>query len=148
MLPPAEDMTDVLSTRNIVLKRKQPNNEIAQIKKIKEETDILVRDVPENNDLVVALPKLEYLIKHPIFRKMEKDKNRTDEIAKILSTRKPIVINAGDDLPAIEAPPTLRAIRPPEPEILANVDVSTMKRLPWIDFKTILDNTESWVERK
>ena len=144
MLPPEEDMTDVVSTRNIVLKRKQPNNEMGQIKKIKDETNISVRDVPENNDLVVALPKSEDVIKHPIFRKMEKDKNKTDKLAKILSTCRPIVINLEDDLPALEASPTLRAIKPPEPDILANVDVSTMKRLPWIDFKTVLDNTKSW----
>ena len=101
MLPPEENMADVVSTRNIVLKRKK-KNVVGQIKKIKNETDILVRDVPESNDLVVALPPSEDVIKHPIFRKMEKNKMKTDKIAKILATRKPIVIDLEDDLPAIE----------------------------------------------
>ena len=93
MLPPEEDMTDVVSTRNIVLKRKIKNNELAQIKKIKNETDILVRDV--------------------------------------------------HDLPAIESAPTLPAIMPASTGPLANFDISTMQHLPWVDFKTLLDNTES-----
>ena len=56
MLPPEEDMSDIISTKNILLKRKQPNLPVAQIKKMKNETDILIANT----------------IKHPIFRKMEK----------------------------------------------------------------------------
>ena len=99
MLPPEEDMADIVSTRNIVLKRKIKNNELAEIKKIKNETDILVRDVP--------------------------------------------AIESEPTLPAIESGATLPAIMPPSTDPLANVDISTMQRLPWVDFKTILDNTES-----
>ena len=99
MLPPEEDMADVVSTRNIVFKRKIKNNELAQIKKIKNETDILVRDVP--------------------------------------------AMESEPTLPAIETGATLPAIMPPSTGPLANVDISTMQRLPWVDFKTILDNTES-----
>ena len=99
MLPPEEDMADIVSTRNIVLKRKIKNNELAQIKKIKNETDILVRDVP--------------------------------------------AIESEPTLPAIESGATLPAIMPPSTDPLANVDISTMQRLPWVDFKTILGNTES-----
>ena len=51
MLPPEENMTDVISTRNIVIKRKQPDISVGEIKKIKAQTDISV--------------------KHPIFSKME-----------------------------------------------------------------------------
>ena len=50
MLPPEENMTDVISTRNIVIKRKQPDTSVGEIKKIKAQTDISV--------------------KHPIFSKM------------------------------------------------------------------------------
>ena len=39
MLPPEEDMTDIISTKNILLKRKQPSLPIAQIKKIKNDID-------------------------------------------------------------------------------------------------------------
>ena len=99
MLPPEEDMADIVSTRNIVLKRKIKNNELAQIKKIKNETDILVRGVP--------------------------------------------AIESELTLPAIESGATLPAIMPPSTGPLANVDISTMQSLPWVDFKTVLDNTES-----
>ena len=98
MLPPEEDMADVVSTRNIVLKRKIKNNELAQIKKIKNKTDILVRDIP--------------------------------------------AIESEPTLPAIESGATPPAIMPPSTGPRVNVDISTMQRLPWVDFKTILDNTE------
>ena len=60
------------------LKRKNTNNEVAQVKKQKLDTEIAVRDV---------VPKKEH-------------------------------------------------------EIPANVDILTIERLPWVDFKTILDNTD------
>ena len=74
MLPPEENMTDVSSTRNIV-KRKQPPP-TAQIKKIKSETNISVRNTLNEGELVVALPpKTEEIsnadiIQHPIFRRL------------------------------------------------------------------------------
>ena len=40
VLPPEEKM-ELLGTCNLVLKRKQPNNEIAKIKRMRNETDIL-----------------------------------------------------------------------------------------------------------
>ena len=45
MLPPEEDMTDIISTKNILLKRKQPDRPVAQIKKIKNEADISVTNM-------------------------------------------------------------------------------------------------------
>ena len=72
MLPPEENMTDVISTRNIVLKRKQPDISIGEIKKIKAKTDIS--------------------IKHPIFRKMEKQKKAGKRLAKATTSGKPLEI--------------------------------------------------------
>ena len=62
----------------LFLREKNTNNEVAQVKKQKLDTEIAVRDV---------IPKKEH-------------------------------------------------------EIPANVDISTIERLPWVDFKTILDNTD------
>ena len=77
-LPSEEEDMEIVRTKNIVLKRKNTNNEVAQVKKQKLDTEIAVRDV---------VPKKEY-------------------------------------------------------EIPANVDISTIERLPWVDFKTILHNTD------
>ena len=52
MLPPEENMTGVVSTRNIVVKRKQPDISVVDIKKTKGETEISVQ--------------------HPIYNKMKK----------------------------------------------------------------------------
>ena len=106
MLPPEEDMTDIASTKNILLKRKQPNRHVAQIKKIKTETDISITNT----------------IKHPIFRKNGKRKKATDRLTRILSQGKPLEIRIKDELlaiedlpslPAFEAPPILPALMPP-----------------------------------
>ena len=60
-LPPEEDM-DVVRTKNLILKRKQPNNAFANTKKVKNETDVTVRDVvpikKEGEDVAI--------VKHPI----------------------------------------------------------------------------------
>ena len=72
MLPPEENMTDIISTKNILLKRRQPSLPVGQIKKIKNETDISITST----------------IKHPMFRKMEKEKKATDRLTRILSQRK------------------------------------------------------------
>ena len=116
ILPPEEDMTDIISTKNILLKRKQPLLPIAQIKKIKNETDISITNS----------------IKHSIFRKMEKEKKATDRLAKILSKEKPLEIKIKEELlaiedspslPALEAPPTFPALMPPSAlRPLATVD--------------------------
>ena len=136
MLPPEENMTDIISTRNIVLKRKQPDLTVAQIKKTKNKTDISLPDI----------------IKHPIFRKMEKEKKSTDRLTRILSQGKPLEIRIKDELlaiedspslPALEAPPTLPALMPPSASRpLATVDAETMQRMPWVDFNVVLDKTE------
>ena len=43
-LPPKEEM-DLVRTKNLLLKRKHPNNKLANIKKMKNETEVYVRDV-------------------------------------------------------------------------------------------------------
>ena len=138
MLPLEEDMTDIISTKNILLKRKQPYLPVAQIKKIKNETDISITNT----------------IKHPIFRKMEKEKKATDRLTRILSQGKPLEIRIKDELlaiedspslPALEASPTLLALMPPSvSRPLATVDAETMQRIPWVDFNIALDNTEKY----
>ena len=131
MLPPKENMTDVISTRNIV-KRKQPPP-TAQIKKIKNETEILVRDIPNEGELVVALPpktekiSIADIIQHPIFRRLKKNKDQADRITKQIMNKQPITINT--DLPTI-MPPSLPALMPPAPSgPLASVDISTMRQI-------------------
>ena len=138
MLPPEEDMTDIISTKDILLKRKQSSLPIAQIKKIKNETDISITNT----------------IKHPIFRKMEKQKKATDRLTRILSQGKPLEIKIKNELlaiedspslPALEAAPTLLALMPPSASRpLATVDAETMQRMPWVDFNVVLDNTEKY----
>ena len=138
MLPPEEDMTDIISTKNILLKRKQPDRPIAQIKKIKNETDISITNT----------------IKHPIFKKMEKEKKATNRLTRILSQGKPLEIRIKDELlaiedspslPALKAPPTLPALMPPSASRpLTTVDAETMQRIPWVDFNVVLDNTEKY----
>ena len=128
MLPPEEDMTDIISTKNILLKRKQPDLPVAQIKKIKNEPDISIANT----------------IKHQIFRKMEKEKKATGRLTRILSQGKPLeirikgellAIEDSPSLPALEAPPTLPALMPPSASRpLATVDAETMQCMPWVDF--------------
>ena len=136
MLLPEENMTDIISTRNIV-KRKQPFPTV-QINKTKNETDISVRDMPNEGELVVALPpKTEEIsnadiIQHPIFRRLQKNKNQADRITRQIMNKQPITINTD-----------LLALMPPAPSgPPASVDISTMRQMPWLDFATILDNTE------
>ena len=86
-LPPEENMTDIISTRNIVVKRKNPDIAIGEIKKIKNETDIS--------------------IKHPIFRKMEKQKKADERLAKAIASSKPLEIKIKDELLALDAPDEL-----------------------------------------
>ena len=140
MLPPEENMTDIISTRNIVVKRKQPDISVGQLKKSKNETDIS--------------------IKHPIFIKMEKQKKADKTLAKAIASGKPLEIKIKDELLAIEGPDELLAIEdpdellpiegprglpalmPPSTGPLAGVDAETMRCLPWVDFNVVLDNTD------
>ena len=138
MLPPEENMTDVISTKNILLKRKQPSLPVAQIRKIKNEKDISITNT----------------IKHPIFRKMEKEKKATDRLTRILSQGKPLEIKIKEELlaiedspslPALEAAPALPALMPPSASRPpATVDANTMRCMPWVDFNVVLDNTEKY----
>ena len=86
------DMSEI-ATRNIVLKRKQPDVSVANIKKTKGDTEISIQ--------------------HPIFRKIQKQSNLDKKNAKILSQGKPIDIEvANDNLLAIEDKPTLPMLLP------------------------------------
>ena len=118
------DMSEI-ATRNIVLKRKQPDVSVANIKKTKGDTEISIQ--------------------HPIFRKMQKQSNLDKKIAKILSQGKPIDIEvANDNLLAIEDKPTLPMLLPPpsSSENIPTVDSETMRMMPWIDFDVILQNID------
>ena len=107
-LPPEENM-EVIRTKNIVLKRKNTNNEIANVKKRKTETNVTVRGV---------VP-----VQHPIYRRLQKILNKNLKQAKQIVTKELVRIKTDDEIP-----PT--------------VDISTINRLPWVDFDTILDNAE------
>ena len=109
-LPPEENM-EVIKTKNIVLKRKNPNNEIAKVKKRKNDTDVLVRDV---------VP-----IQHPIYRRLEKNLHKGKKEANK---------NKNNSMALVR----LKT----EDETAASVDISTIERLLWVDFNTILDNAE------
>ena len=75
-----------IETKNIVLKRNQPDVSIANIKKTKGDTEISTQ--------------------HPIFRKLQKQNILDKEIAKILSQGKPIDKQVeSDNLLAIEDAP-------------------------------------------
>ena len=116
------DMSEI-ATRNIVLKRKQPDVSVAKIKKTKGDSEISIQ--------------------HPIFRKMQKQSNLDKIIAKILSQGKPIDIEvANDNLLAIEDKPALPMLLPPpsSSENIPTVDSETMRMMPWIDFDVILQN--------
>ena len=106
-----------------------------------------MRDVPNAGELVVALPpeteKINEanIIKHPIFRRLEKNKNQADRITRQLLNCQPINIDL--NLPALMSPTSLPALMPPSSlRPPASVDTSTIRRLPWIDFTTILENTD------
>ena len=116
-----------IATRNIVLKRKQPDVSIANIKKTKGDTEISIQ--------------------HPIFRKMQKQSILDKKIERILSQEKPIDIQVeSDDLLAIEDAPTLPMLLPPpssdDSQNLATVDSETLRMMPWIDFDVIMQNID------
>ena len=116
-----------IATRNIVLKCKQPDVSIANIKKTKGDTEISIQ--------------------HPIFRKMQKQSILEKKIARILSQEEPIDIQVeSDDLLAIEDAPTLPMLLPPpssdNSQNLATVDSETLRMMPWIDFDVIMQNID------
>ena len=113
-LPPEENM-DLGRTRNIVLKRKQPNNQLANIKKVKNETHVRVRDVVPKSELELALPTSNEIVKHPIQRKLEKNMQKDKKLACIVGSK-----NNDTALVKIK----------PEWEMPATVDISTIRRLP------------------
>ena len=120
-LPPEENM-ELVRTKNLIRKRKQPNNAFANIKKIKNETDVTVRDV-------VLIKKEEKLaiVKHPIQRKMENNIKQDKKIASIEANKEKSLVK----------------IKPEGGQLRPTVDAATMRLLPWIDFDSIIDNTES-----
>ena len=120
-LPPEEDM-ELVRTKNLILKRKQPNNAFANIKKIKNETDVTVRHV-------VPIKKEEELavVKHPIQRKMEKNIKQDKKIASIEANKEKSLVK----------------IKPEGGQLRSTVDAATVRRLPWIDLDSIINNTES-----
>ena len=126
-LPPEENM-DLGRTRNIVLKRKQPDNQLANIKKVKNETDVRVRDVVPKSESELALPTSNGIVKHPIQRKLEKNMQKDEKLARIVGSK-------NNDTALVKSKP--------EWEMSATVDISTIRRLPWVDFDTILDNTDA-----
>ena len=111
-----------IETKNIVLKRKQPDVSIANIKKTKGDTEISIQ--------------------HPIFRKLQKQNILDKKIAKILSQGKPINKHVeSDNLLAVEDAPALPMLLPSASsgsENLATVDSETIRMLPWIDFDIVL----------
>ena len=117
---------DEITTRNIAVKRKQPDVSVVNIKKTKGDTEISIQ--------------------HPIFRKMQKQSILDKKIAKILSQGKPIDIEvANDNLLAIEDAPALPMLLPPassNSENIATVDSETIRMMPWIDLNVILQNID------
>ena len=81
-LPRVEDM-ELVRTKNLILKRKN-NSDIglANIKMIKNDTDIRVRDVVPYADSEAIPPYGD--IKHPIQRKMEKDIKNAKKQARLV----------------------------------------------------------------
>ena len=117
---------DEITTRNIAVKRKQPDVSVVNIKKTKGDTEISIQ--------------------HPILRKMQKQSILDKKIAKILSQGKPIDIEvANDNLLAIEDAPALPMLLPPassNSENIATVDSETIRMMPWIDLNVILQNID------
>ena len=127
VLPPEENM-DLSRTPNIVLKRKQPNNQLANIKKVKNETDVRVRDVLPKSESELALPTSNEIVKYPIQRKLAKNMQKDKKLARTVGSK-----NKDTALVKIK----------PEWEMPATIDISTIRRLSWVDFDTILDNTDA-----
>ena len=74
-------------THKIILKRRHPNNKLTNIKKIKNETDIRVRDVVPKEEIELAIPTSRELVKHPIQRKLEKNTQKDKKLARIVSSK-------------------------------------------------------------
>ena len=115
-----------IETKNIVLKRKQPDVSIANIKKTKGDTEI----------------SIQYLI----FRKLQKQNILDKKIAKILSQGKPIDKQVeSDNLLAIEDAPALPMLLPSASsgsENLATVDSILILTRCRLDFDIVLQNID------
>ena len=132
-LPPVQDM-EVVRTKNLVLKRKNDSGdmEFANIKMIKNDTDIRVRDVVPYSDTKTILPYGD--IKHPIQRKMERDIKNAKKQARLVKSR-------AIDLTSLDDVDNKLRIKG-DWDQLPTVDMATMNRFPWIDFNHILDSTD------
>ena len=135
-LTPTQEM-EVVRTKNIILKRKNPNNlpEIGNVKMIKNEpANVTVRDVASySNGEAAIVPYGSSNIKHPIQRRMEKSLSSTRKQARIVRSKQIdlTTLNDVDDAPRVKG----------EWDNMPTVDISTMNRLSWIDFNHILDST-------
>ena len=130
-LPPTQEM-EVVKTKNIVLKRKNPEkNQFGNVKIIKNESaSITVRDVvPYSSETAVVSYEN---IKHPIQRKMEKNLKDAEKQARI--------VRGKIDLTKTNLPEEVRIKS--EWSGVPTIDINTIKRMPWIDFNHILDNTD------
>ena len=132
-LSPVQDM-EVVRTKNLILKRKNDSGdmEFANIKMIKNDIDIRVRDVVPYSDIKTILPYGD--IKHPIQRKMERDIKNAKKQARLVKSRA-IDVTSLDD---VDNKPRIKGEWDQSP----NVDMATMNRFPWIDFNHILDSTD------
>ena len=130
-LPPTQEM-EVVKTKNIVLKRKNPEkNQFGNVKIIKNESaSITVRDVvPYSSETAVVSYEN---IKHPIQRKMEKNLKDAEKQARI--------VRGKIDLTKTNLPEEVRIKS--EWSGVPTIDINTIKIMPWIDFNHILDNTD------
>ena len=131
-LPEIENRQPVKSSK-LILKRKNDNEpEMANIKMIKNDTDIRLRDVVPYSENKAILPYSG--IKHPIERKMEKDIKNAKKQARLVKSRA-IDLTSLDH---VEMKPRIKG----EWDQLPTVDIVTMNRFPWIDFNHILDTTD------
>ena len=136
-LPPTLEM-EVVRTKDIILKRKNLNNlpEIGNVKMIKNEpANVTVRDVvPYSSSETAIVPYGSSNIKHPIQRRMEKSLSSARKQARIVRSKQIdlTTLNNVDDTPRIKG----------EWDSMPTVYITTMNRLPWIDFNHILDSTD------
>ena len=136
-LPPTLEM-EVVRTKDIILKRKNLNNlpEIGNVKMIKNEpANVTVRDVaPYSSSETAIVPYGSSNIKHPIQRRMEKSLSSARKQARIVRSKQIdlTTLNNVDNTPRING----------EWDSIPTVYITTMNRLPWIDFNHILDSTD------
>ena len=78
---------EVVLTKNLILKRKNDSSDsnLANVKMIKNDTDIRVRDIVPSSNSDAILPYID--IKHPIQRKMERDIKNAKKQARLFKSR-------------------------------------------------------------